>query len=267
MLTALAFPAIDPVLFEFGPITVRWYALAYVAGLLLGWWYLRSLARRPPATAMTERQADDLLLWVTFGVLLGGRVGYVLIYNPAFYLDHPMEILAVWRGGMSFHGGLAGVLLAIGLYCWRHGLSFLAVGDLVACATPIGLFLGRIANFINGELYGRATDLPWGFIFPNGGPKARHPSQLYEALLEGALLFLLLYALVRYADALKKPGLVGGAFLGGYAVLRFGVEYVRQPDSQIGLIGPGLTMGQTLSLPLFFAGLALFLWAWRKRPV
>lgn len=266
MLSAIAFPAIDPVLFEFGPITVRWYALAYVAGLLLGWWYLRSLAGRPPAAA-SQRQVDDLLLWVTLGVLLGGRIGYVLIYNPEFYFENPIEMLAVWRGGMSFHGGLAGVLLAIALFCWRQKLSFLAVGDLVACATPIGLFLGRIANFINGELYGRATDLPWGIVFPNGGPQARHPSQLYEAFLEGAVLFLLLYALARTTDALKKPGLLGGVFLGGYAILRFGVEYVRQPDSQIGLIGPGLTMGQLLSVPLFLAGLALFLWAWRKRPV
>ncbi len=265
MLPVLAFPAIEPVLFEFGPIAIRWYALAYVAGLLLGWWYLRTLAVRPPPV-MTQRQADDLLLWATLGVLLGGRVGYVLIYNPGFYFDHPMEILAVWRGGMAFHGGLVGVLLATGLFCWRQKLSFLAVSDLVACVTPIGLFLGRIANFINGELYGRMTEVPWGVVFPNGGPKARHPSQIYEALLEGALLFLLLYVLMRFTNARDKPGLLGGVFLGGYAIVRYGVEYYRQPDTQVGLIGPGLTMGQVLCVPLFLAGLALFLWAWRKRP-
>jgi len=264
MLFALPFPAIDPVLIAFGPVAIRWYALAYVGGLLLGWRYMRHLAAKPPAT-MTPNQADDLLLWATFGVLLGGRLGYVLIYNPGFYLEHPVEILAVWRGGMAFHGGMAGVLLAIALFAWRQKLSFLAVGDLVAAATPIGLLLGRLANFINGELFGRTTDVPWGVVFPNGGPKPRHPSQIYEAFFEGALLFLLLYLLLRFTNIRHRPGLLGGVFLSGYGIARFGVEFFRQPDMHIGFIGPGLTMGQLLSLPVLAAGLALLFWAW-KRP-
>lgn len=264
MLFALPFPSIDPVLVEFGPIAIRWYALAYVTGLLLGWSYLRRLAAKPPMT-MTPIQTDDLLLWATLGVLIGGRLGYVLIYNPGFYFSHPLEIPAVWRGGMAFHGGMAGVLLVVALFCWRRKLSVLAVGDLVACAAPIGLFLGRLANFINGELYGRTTAVAWGIVFPNGGPEPRHPSQIYEALLEGALLFLLLYGLQRFTNARKHPGLLGGIFLGGYGLARFGVEIFRQPDMQIGLIGPGLTMGQVLSLPVLLGGVALIFWAW-KRP-
>lgn len=266
MLPALIFPAIDPVLVSFGPVVIRWYAMAYVVSLLLGWWYVRTLAAKPPTT-MTPRDTDDLLLWATFGVLLGGRLGYVLIYNLDFYLAHPMEILAVWRGGMSFHGGLAGVLIALALFCRWRKLSFLAVGDLVACATPIGLFFGRLANFINGELYGRATDMPWGMVFPTGGPQLRHPSQLYEALLEGVALFLLLFLLHRFTRASRHPGLLGGVFLSGYGIARFGGEYFRQPDTQIGLLGPGLTMGQILSVPVLLAGIALLLWAWRRRPI
>ncbi len=263
MLFAIPFPAIDPVLVEFGPFAIRWYALAYVTGLLLGWRYLRALATQAPKT-MSHVQADDLLLWATLGVLLGGRLGYVLIYNPGFYLSHPMEILAVWQGGMAFHGGLAGVLLAVAIFCRQQKLSFLAVSDLIACAAPIGLFLGRGANFINGELYGRVTDFSWGVVFPNGGPQPRHPSQLYEAFFEGALLFLLLYGVVRFTQARKRPGLLGGLFLCGYGLARFGVEFFRQPDLQIGFIGPGLTMGQMLSLPVMLAGLGLIFLAWKK---
>ena len=253
---ALPFPAIDPVLIEIGPFAIRWYALAYVLGLILGWRYMLRLAHRLPGT-MNALQVDDFLLWTTLGVILGGRLGYVLFYNPILFVNHPLQIFAVWQGGMSFHGGLIGVIIALILFCKFRGLSILRVGDLLVCAVPIGLLLGRIANFINGELYGRPTDVPWAVVFPNGGPTARHPSQLYEAFGEGLVLLLLLWWMSHYTRAPRRPGLMAGTFLSGYGIARGTVEFFRQPDQQMGFIYSFVTMGQLLSLPLIAIGLGL----------
>jgi phosphatidylglycerol:prolipoprotein diacylglycerol transferase len=260
MMFALPFPAIDPVLFEIGPFAIRWYALAYVLGLILGWRYMLHLARRIPGT-MTDHQVDDFLLWATLGVILGGRIGYVLFYNPVYFYNHPLQIFAVWQGGMSFHGGLIGVISALLLFCKLRGLSILRVGDLLVCAVPIGVLLGRIANFVNGELFGRPSDVPWAMVFPNGGPIPRHPSQLYEAFGEGVILFLLLWWMAHYTRAPQRPGLLAGTFLVGYGIARSTVEFFRQPDQQMGFIYDFVTMGQILSLPLIAAGLWLIWYA------
>lgn len=258
MLTlAIPFPMIDPVMVEVGPFVIRWYALAYIAGLVLGWLYLRWLVQRP-GWQMTTEDLDDLLLYVTLGVVLGGRLGYVLFYRPEFYLSHPGEILAVWQGGMSFHGGLLGVLLAMALFAWRRGIAFLDVGDAVAAATPIGLLFGRVANFINGELFGRASDVPWAMVFPHGGPEPRHPSQLYEAILEGLVLFLVLFWIARRPRLPEQAGRIGGLFLIGYGLARSFVEFFREPDEHLGfLLGGSVTMGQILSVPMIVIGLVL----------
>jgi phosphatidylglycerol:prolipoprotein diacylglycerol transferase len=257
---ALAYPDIDPVLISIGPFAIRWYALAYIAGLLLGWWYVRRLVRRPPH-AMTAEDVDDFLVWVTLGVVLGGRLGYVLFYNFPYFLHHPLAILRVWEGGMSFHGGVLGVVTAGALFVWRRGLAPLPVADVVAAAAPIGLFFGRIANFINGELFGRVVEnpdaVPWAMVFPRGGPLPRHPSQIYEALLEGLVLFLVLYLLARRDSVRERPGTVCGAFLLGYGLARSFAELFRQPDAQIGFLAGGLTMGQLLSVPMILAGIYL----------
>ncbi|GGB31245.1 prolipoprotein diacylglyceryl transferase [Tistrella bauzanensis] len=259
-MTGLPFPDIDPVAIAIGPIAIRWYALAYIAGLLLGWRYVVALARRHPL-GLDERAIDDLLVWVTFGVILGGRFGYVLFYRPDYYVDHLLEIPMVWKGGMSFHGGLLGVAVSMYLFARAKGVAPLTVGDLVAAAAPIGLFFGRIANFINGELWGRPTDLPWGIIFPMGGPEPRHPSQIYEALLEGALLFAVLWVIARKPSTWARPGLLAGIFLIGYAITRSIAELFRMPDAFLGFLAAGLTMGQLLSLPMFLIGVYLVLQA------
>ena len=258
MLTlAIPFPMIDPVMIEVGPFAIRWYALAYISGLVLGWLYLRWLVQRP-GWQLTPLDLDDLLLYVTIGVVLGGRLGYVFFYRPDFYLSHPGEILQVWQGGMSFHGGMLGVIVAMALFAWRRGIAFFEVGDAVAAAVPIGLFFGRIANFINGELYGRATDVPWAMVFPHGGPDPRHPSQLYEAILEGLVLFLILFWVARRPRISETAGLIGGLFLIGYGLARSFVEFFREPDEHLGfLLGGSITMGQILSLPMILIGLAL----------
>lgn len=263
MTFAIPFPAIDPVLIEIGPFAIRWYALAYVAGLVIGWRYVAYLARKKPE-AMAPREVDDFLVWAILGVILGGRLGYVLFYNPAFFLDHPLQVFYVWLGGMSFHGGLLGVATALVLFCRVRRLSFLVVSDLIACAAPIGLFLGRLANFINGELFGRVTDVPWAMVFPGGGPRPRHPSQLYEAALEGVVLFLILYAALRLGRAREKPGLLTGIFLAGYGILRGIGELFREPDAHLGFIFAGATMGQLLSLPVLAFGLYFIARAVRK---
>ncbi|WP_184437045.1 prolipoprotein diacylglyceryl transferase [Roseospira goensis] len=264
---ALPFPVIDPVAVEIGPLVVRWYALAYIAGLLLGWLYLRRLGRTPPAV-LTGDQADDFLVWATLGVVLGGRLGYVLFYNLPYYLAHPAEILMVWQGGMAFHGGLLGVIVALLLFCRRKGIPPLAMGDLVACVAPIGLFFGRLANFVNGELYGRpAPDLPWAMVFPTADDQPRHPSQLYEAVLEGLVLFALLAVLWRVPAVRRRRGALTGVFLTGYGLARFAVEVVREPDAQLGYLFGLVTMGQVLSLPMIVAGLAFLAWAWSRPPV
>lgn len=256
MLLALPFPMIDPVLVEIGPFAIRWYALAYIAGIVLGWLLARRLVALPPAVASRE-QLDDYVTWATLGIILGGRLGYVLFYRPGHFLAHPAEILAVWQGGMSFHGGMLGVILATLLFCRRQGIDPLGFGDRIAPVVPIGLLFGRLANFINGELWGRVTDLPWGMVFPTGGPEPRHPSQLYQASLEGAVLLALLLVLVRRPAIRARRGFLTGAFLAGYAVARLVGEVFRQPDAHLGFLFAGITMGQLLSLPMLGAGLWL----------
>jgi phosphatidylglycerol:prolipoprotein diacylglycerol transferase len=259
------FPDFDPVLVHIGPLAIRWYALAYIAGILLGWRYAVTLlrapalwTRRPPP--MTPTQFDDLILWITLGVIVGGRVGHTLFYTPELIWRDPMEILKVWHGGMSFHGGALGVLLAISVFAWRNSLDLYRVGDLVAAATPIGLFFGRIANFINGELWGRPTTLPWGMIFPGAGPYPRHPSQLYEAALEGLGLFGLLAWAVWAKRWTNRRGVIMGLFVAAYGVVRISLENVREPDAYMPHFPLGLTMGMMLSAPMVIAGLLL---VWR----
>ena len=254
---SLAFPNFDPIALSVGPLVIRWYALAYVVGLVVGWRYVTWLASRHAGIA-TREEIDDLLMWATLGVLLGGRTGYVLFYNLPYFSAHPIEIFALWQGGMSFHGGLAGVLIAIAVFCRMRGRSFLRVGDLVAAATPIGLFLGRIANFINGELYGRPADLPWAMVFPRDPLQVpRHPSQLYEAGLEGVALFLILALFAWRGRAADRPGLLGGIFLFGYGLSRMIAEFFREPDPQLGFLWGGATMGQLLSIPVAAGGVWL----------
>lgn len=255
LFSAIAFPEIDPVLVEIGPFAIRWYALAYVAGLIIGWQLMMYLARNP-ASRITPKEADDFLVWATLGVLLGGRLGYVLFYKPGYYLAHPLEIPMIWQGGMSFHGGFLGVVIAILLYCRRRKINILDFSDLLTVVAPIGLFFGRLANFINAELYGRVSDVPWAMVFPGGGPLPRHPSQLYEAVLEGVLLFLLLL-IARKSRFAEKPGFITGLFFTGYALARSFVELYREPDAFLGFMIGGLTMGQLLSLPILIAGLVL----------
>jgi phosphatidylglycerol:prolipoprotein diacylglycerol transferase len=268
-LFVIPFPTFDPVLVRLGPLAIRWYALAYIAGILAGWLYARRIIRSDkywggPAP-MTVLDFDDFVLWVTLGIILGGRIGYVLFYNASYFATHPAEIVQLWKGGMSFHGGFLGCVLAVILFARYRGLSFLSLGDVTCAAGPIGLFLGRIANFINGELWGRPSDVPWAMVFPNGGPLPRHPSQLYEAALEGLLLFAVLAVLVRYG-ALKRPGTIIGAFATGYGMIRMFCELFREPDAQLGFLWQGLTMGMLLSLPLMLAGIAFIVAARRREP-
>ncbi len=271
-LAAIPFPAFDPVAIRIGPLAIRWYALAYIAGLLLAVWYAKWILRReaffrPGKPFMPPQAMDDFMLWAMLGVVLGGRIGYVLFYAPWFFLSHPLAIFRVWEGGMSFHGGFLGVLVATWLFARRRDIPFWRLMDIAAAATPIGLFLGRIANFINGELWGRPTDVPWAMVFPRAGPEPRHPSQLYEAVLEGIVLFVILHLLVR-ARALRRPGLVSGVFALGYGLARFTVEFFREPDRQLGyLYGGWLTMGMLLSLPLMFIGIWLIARALARPPV
>lgn len=303
MKAIIPFPEFSPELASFTlfgmEFALRWYALAYIAGLLIGWRLVVSLMKRPalwPADKppMKPEQVEDLLTWVILGVVLGGRLGFVLFYKPAYYLQNPAEILAVWQGGMAFHGGLLGVIVAAWLFTARHSISRMSTADALAIATPPGLFFGRIANFINGELWGRPTDVPWAMKFPTlcsdpawqgcpvagewfyyGSEVARHPSQLYEAALEGLLLGAILLWLAYRRGALKQPGLIAGIFFAGYGVSRFIVEYFRQADAQfmtlenpigfvIGQGAVGVTMGQLLSLPMVALGLGLILWSRRK---
>jgi phosphatidylglycerol:prolipoprotein diacylglycerol transferase len=266
----LTFPAFDPVLVSVGPFVIRWYALAYIVGILGGWLYARAIVRSEklwggPAP-LTVTDYDDFVLWVTLGIILGGRLGYVLFYNPAYFAAHPLEIVQLWKGGMSFHGGFLGCVLAVVLFArWRR-IPILSLGDVTCAVAPIGLLLGRLANFINGELWGRPSDVPWAMVFPNGGPLPRHPSQLYEALLEGVVLFIVLALLMR-AGALKRPGTILGAFTLGYGCARAFCELFREPDAQLGFLWGGLTMGMLLSLPLILAGIALIVAAQRREPI
>jgi phosphatidylglycerol:prolipoprotein diacylglycerol transferase len=263
----IPFPAFDPVLVHLGPLAIRWYALAYIVGILLGWVYARAIIGSGRLWAggkapLTLAQFDDFVLWVTLGIILGGRTGYVLFYNLPHFAAHPLEIFQLWNGGMSFHGGFTGCVVAVVLFAQRQNISILSLGDLTCAAGPFGIFLGRIANFINGELWGRAADVPWAMVFPSGGPIPRHPSQLYEAGLEGLLLLAVLAALIR-AGALKWPGLIVGAFAVVYALARTSAEFFREPDAQLGFLWGGLTMGMLLSIPLFLAGVAFIVYAWQ----
>ena len=259
----LVHPQFDPIFFSIGPIAVRWYGLmyviAFVAFIVLG----KLRVRQGLGHGMTAKDVDDILLYGVFGVILGGRAGYVLFYKLGYYLDHPAEILQIWAGGMSFHGGFIGVMLGVALFCWRRGKPWLSTMDFVAPLVPIGLASGRIGNFINGELPGRPTTLPWGMWFPQHDPTqvARHPSQLYQFALEGVALFVILWF---YSRKPRPTGAVSGAFLAGYGFFRFVAEFARQPDDFLGLLGLGLSMGQWLSLPMILAGIAMMLWAHRR---
>src|SRR5437588_8592377 len=268
-LFVLPFPTFDPVLIAIGPFAIRWYALAYIVGILIGWLYARALIRNErlwggPAP-MTVSDIDDFIVWVTLGIILGGRIGYLLFYNPDYFTEHPLEALQLWKGGMSFHGGFTGCIAAVVLFAKSRGIPVLSLGDVTCAVGPIGLFLGRLANFINGELWGRPADLPWAMVFPSGGALARHPSQRYGAALEGLLLSALLGLLVR-AGALKRPGLIIGSFAVGYAVARSFAELFREPDAQLGFLWGGLTMGMLLSLPLLLFGIALIVIALHPAP-
>jgi phosphatidylglycerol:prolipoprotein diacylglycerol transferase len=249
----MPFPAIDPVAIEIGPIVIRWYALAYLVGLVAGWLYARALAKLPPR-AVRPIDVDDFLTWATLGVVLGGRFGYVMFYKPGYYLAHPLEALAIWHGGMSFHGGLLGVIVAGVVYCRFRKLPTLAFADLIFAVAPIGLCLGRIANFINGELPGRVASVPWAMVFPGYGPLPRHPSQLYQAALEGLALLIILGVLVAQRPIRCRPGLLSGAFLVGYGIFRMIGELFREPDAHLGFILGGVTMGQLLCLPMLAIG-------------
>lgn len=255
---------LSPIAFEIGPLVIRWYSLAYILGILGGWMLLGRMLERPGAP-MTRRNLDDLITWCTLGVIGGGRLAYVIFYDPAKYIADPSAIFRLWEGGMSFHGGLIGVILAIFLFARSHKLSALRILDYAAVVTPLGLFLGRLANFVNGELWGRPTDGSWGIIFPNAGPLPRHPSQLYEACFEGLFLFLLLNFLFWRNDARLRPGLLGGLFILLYGLSRFTLEWFREPDAGLGTLSWGLTMGQTLSLPMIFAGLWLVATSGRRK--
>jgi phosphatidylglycerol:prolipoprotein diacylglycerol transferase len=263
---ALNFPDIDPVIVRLGPLAIRWYAVAYMAGLILGWRYMRYLVARAPKP-MTAEQVDDFLVWATFAVVLGGRIGYVLFYKPLDYFNDPAEILAVWKGGMSFHGGMLGVIAAVLIFSWRNHINALRMADALATVVPLGLFFGRLANFVNGELIGRPAppDLPWAMIFPNGGPEPRHPSQLYEAGLEGLTLLILLHLLWRVKAVRMRTGTLTGCFLLGYAAARIFAEFFREPDAFLGPVIGQATMGQVLSIPVAVAGLALIVWPRRGK--
>jgi phosphatidylglycerol---prolipoprotein diacylglyceryl transferase len=266
---AITFPVFDPVAFSIGWFVIRWYALAYIGGIVLGWIYARSLVKKERLwggpVPITLVQLDDFILWVTIGIIVGGRTGYVLFYNPVFFIQHPAEIFQLWNGGMSFHGGFLGCVAAVMLFARKNDISILSLGDITTAVGPIGLFLGRLANFINSELWGRTADssVPWAMVFPNGGPLPRHPSQLYEAGLEGILLFAILAVMVRMG-ALKRPGLILGSFIAIYGLARITAEFFREPDPQLGFLWGGLTMGMLLSVPMIIVGAILIMMAWRR---
>jgi len=270
--SVLPYPKFDPVLINFGPFAIRWYALAYICGILIGWLIARRLIANErlwggPAP-FTVLDFDDFVLWVTLGIILGGRTGYVLFYNLDHFLAHPSEIVQVWKGGMSFHGGFIGCVLAVILFALKRRVPMLSLGDITCAVGPIGIFLGRIANFVNGELWGRPTDVPWAMVFPGQAARGvpRHPSQLYEAALEGIVLFAILMLLIR-RGALRRPGLVIGAFAIGYAIMRSFCELFREPDVQLGFLWGGTTMGMLLSLPLLIAGIGFVAFALRRPAV
>jgi phosphatidylglycerol:prolipoprotein diacylglycerol transferase len=266
----IEFPVFNPIAVQIGPIAIRWYALAYIVGIVAGWIYARALVKNQRLWAgevpITLPQLDDFILWVTIGIIVGGRTGYVLFYNLAFFIQHPAEIFELWKGGMSFHGGFLGCVAAVMVFARRNNISILSLGDITTAVAPIGLLLGRLANFINSELWGRPADpsLPWAIVFPNGGPEPRHPSQLYEAGLEGILLFIVLAVMIRMG-ALKRPGLILGSFIALYGVARITGELFREPDPQLGFLWGGLTMGMLLSVPMIIVGIIIIVAAVRRK--
>ncbi|WP_189637281.1 MULTISPECIES: prolipoprotein diacylglyceryl transferase [unclassified Rhizobium] len=282
LMAIMPFPEIDPIAFSLGPLSIHWYGLAYVAGIMLGWYYARQLAGNDklwPADAspITKVQLDDFIIWVALGIVLGGRIGYILFYDLPSVIESPIRAIQIWNGGMSFHGGLTGTTIAMIIFARRNSVPIWSLFDIVSAVVPIGLFCGRIANFINGELWGRLTDVPWGMVFCNqyierangycpGGDFVRHPSQLYEAGLEGIVLLLVLAALIFGFRALKTPGFVTGVFVCGYALSRIFVEFFREPDAQLGyLLGTNwLTMGMVLSTPMVLLGIWAMLRARRQ---
>jgi len=261
-LTAITHPQIDPVMISLGPLQVHWYGVAYVIGILFGWWYAKKLARTnhiwgESNSPMAELDIDDFLIWAVGGIILGGRIGYILFYDLASYVENPVNILKVWQGGMSFHGGLAGIIIAMIIFARRRGFSPYSLFDVIAASCGVGIFLGRVANFINQELYGKTSDVPWAVIFPVKDDLPRHPSQLYEGILEGLIVFMILAILIWQFKKLRYPGFIGGMFLAGYALSRIFVEFFRIPDAQLGyFFGTSwVTMGMMLSLPVFAVGL------------
>lgn len=260
----LTYPQIDPVIFELGPFAIRWYSLAYVVGIVLGCIYADWLNKKKPSQK-NLKVSDDFMTWVVLGIVLGGRLGYVLFYNFGYYIHNPLDIFKLWEGGMSFHGGFLGVITACTIFCRKKNIQLFALFDLAACAAPIGLFFGRLANFINGELYGRVTDSPIGMVFPYGGELPRHPSQLYEAMLEGVLLFIVTYILANFTKAKEKQGLLSGVFVAGYGISRIIIENFREPDAQIGFLFGHITTGQTLSFPMVIVGTGLILYNLLKK--
>lgn len=259
----LTYPNIDPVAISLGPIRIYWYGIMYLIGFGAGWW-LGRLRAKQPWRGWRPEQMDDVMFFVVFGVVLGGRFGYVLFYNFSYFISNPLSVFKVWEGGMSFHGGLIGVLIAMAIYARRRGIGFFSVADFIAPLVPIGLGAGRIGNFINGRLWGKETDLPWGMVFPGAGSVPRHPSQLYEALLEGAVLFLILWL---YSRRPRPAMAVSALFLLFYGLFRFSVEFLRVPDEQFGYLALGwVTMGQLLSLPMILAGAGMFLYVRMRAP-
>jgi len=271
LMAIMPFPDIDPIAFSIGPLAIHWYGLAYVVGIMLGWFYARRLAGNDSlwpgnASPITKAQLDDFVVWAALGIVLGGRIGYILFYDMQAVIESPIRAIQIWNGGMSFHGGITGTTLAMILFARKNSIPIWSLFDIVAGVVPIGLFFGRIANFINGELWGRLADVPWAVVFPSGGPFARHPSQLYEAGLEGIVLLSVLALLIYGFRALKSPGLISGVFVCGYALSRIFVEFFREPDAQLGyLLGTGwLTMGMVLSFPMILLGLWAILRARRQ---
>jgi phosphatidylglycerol:prolipoprotein diacylglycerol transferase len=265
----IPYPAIDPVALQIGPVAIKWYGLAYVAGLLLGWLYIKRLAAdtglwREERRPLKVDHIDDLFLWVALGVVIGGRLGHVLLYEPGVYLSQPLEILKIWRGGMAFHGGMIGTILAMWLFARHYQVPALSVMDAVSAAVPIGLFFGRIANFINAEVIGRPSSVPWAMVMPGAGPEPRHPSQLYEATLEGLVLFLVLAWLIYRRDALKTPGVIGASFLIGYGLFRMVCEIFKADEYPGMLSKVFLTAGMAYSIPMVIAGLIGLRWARRR---
>lgn len=270
-LLVIPYPAIDPVALQMGPLSIKWYGLAYVAGLLLGWYYLRHLLRESRLWSggkapMAPDVADDLFLWVAVGVILGGRLGHVFLYEPSYYLSRPLEIPQIWRGGMAFHGGMVGTIVAMWLFARTYKVAPLSVMDIVSAAVPIGLFFGRTANFINAEVLGKVSTVPWAMVFPGAGPEPRHPSQLYEALLEGLVLFVILRWMTHHRGALKVPGSIGAAFLLGYGAFRIVCEVFKVEEYSSILSGTPMTMGMLYSLPMIVIG-GGYLWYHRQTKV